>query len=72
MNYAWNAYSCKLHVITVQDILGCKLSVNKSNNQFRELSFYGGFKLARFADMARVCSKPVNPWIDNSLNASIG
>ena len=68
MSYAWNVYSCKLHVITVQDILGCKALSEKSNNQFRELSFHEVFK---HACIAPVCSEPVNPWIDNSLNASI-
>ena len=71
MSYSWNVYACKLHVITVQDSLGCKALSEKSNNQFREFYFHGGFKLAPFADIARVCSKPVNPWIDNFLNASI-
>ena len=45
-------YACKLHVITVQDSLGCKALSEKSNNQFKEFYFHGGFKLAPFADIA--------------------
>ena len=41
--------------------LGCKALIEKSNNQFGELSFH----------VARFGSEPVNPLTDNSLNASI-
>ena len=40
----------------------------ESNNQFEKLSFHGGFQ----ACFTRDVSESVNPWTDNSLNASIG